>query len=137
MAIIQRGDKWQVRIDNKLLPRKHFATFGNKAEAHNYHEHMLSMLERGVVPIDLVETPDQRSGLRIATLIDNYKLSSPGPAPSDLANLDRIKAEVGQVTLDRVTITWCDKWVSKLKLEQNLAPGSIRKRVEGLARVID
>jgi len=137
MAIIQRGDKWQVRIDSKLLPRKHFATFNTKSEAQNYHTHLLSFLERGVVPIDLVETPDQRSGLKVATLIDNYKLSSPGPAKSDVANLDRLKAEVGQVTLDRITIAWCDKWVSKLKLELNLAPGSIRKRVEGLARVVD
>ena len=137
MAIIQRSDKWQVRIDSKLLPRKHFATFNTKAEAQNYHTHILSFLERGVVPIDLVETTDRRSGLRVATLIDNYKLSSPGPAKSDVSNLDRVKAEVGQVTLDRITIAWCDKWVSQLKLELNLAPGSIRKRVEGLARVID
>ena len=37
MAVIQRNDKWQVRIDSKLLPRKHFATFNTKAEAQNYH----------------------------------------------------------------------------------------------------
>lgn len=77
MAIIQRGDRWQVRIDSKLLPRKHFSTFNSKTEAENYQAHMLSMLERGVVPVDLVETPDHRSGLKLATLIDNYKLSLP------------------------------------------------------------
>lgn len=137
MAIIQRGDKWQVRIESKLLPRKHFATFGSKSEASNYQDHLLSMLERGVVPVDLVETPDNRSGLRIATLIDNFKLSSPGPAKSDVPTLERLKAEVGEVTLNRITIAWCDKWVSKLKLDMNLAPGSVRKRVESLARVVD
>lgn len=137
MALIQRGDKWQVRIESKLLPRKHFATFDTKTEASNYQGHLLSMLERGVVPVDLIETPDQRSGLRVATLIDNFKLSSPGPAKSDVPTLERLKAEVGEVTLNRITIAWCDKWVSKLKLDMNLAPGSIRKRVESLARVVD
>ena len=137
MAIIQRGNKWQVRIDSKLLPRKHFATFGSEAEAQNYHTHLLSFLERGVVPIDLVEAPERRHGLKIATLIDNYKLSSPGPAKTDVPTLERLKTEVGEVTSDRISISWCDKWVSRLKLEQHLAPGSIRKRVESLARVID
>lgn len=33
--------------------------------------------------------------------------------------------------------TWCERWVRKLKLEANLSPGSIRKRVQALSRAID
>lgn len=58
MAIYQRGGKWQVRLENKLLPRKHFSTFASKSEAENYQAYMLSFLERGVVPLDLIDSPD-------------------------------------------------------------------------------
>lgn len=137
MAIYQRGGKWQVRLENKLLPRKHFSTFASKSEAENYQAYMLSFLERGVVPLDLIDSPDKRSGHKVSTLIENFKLSSPGPAKSDLATLARIQAEVGEITVDKITTVWADKWVAKLKLDLHLAPGSIRKRVESLARVID
>jgi hypothetical protein len=70
MAIIQRGERWQVRIDSKLLPRKHFMTFTNKSEAVKYHEHLLSFLDRGVVPIDLMEAPKRGSGLKLKNLIE-------------------------------------------------------------------
>ena len=55
MAIHQRGGKWQVRFENKRLPRKHFATFLTQSEAENYKAYLLSFLEQGVVPLDLVE----------------------------------------------------------------------------------
>ncbi len=137
MAIIQRGERWQVRIDSKLLPRKHFMTFTNKSEAVKYHEHLLSFLDRGVVPIDLMEAPKRGSGLTLKNLIENYRLSSPSPAKSDLATLERLLQEVGELKLEGLNTVWCDQWVSKLKLELHLAPGTIRKRVESLARVID
>jgi integrase len=137
MAIHQHRGKWQVRLENKLLPRKHFATFLTKSEAEKYQAYMLSFLERGVVPLDLVEPTDKRSGHKISTLIENFRLSSPGPAKSDLATLARIHEEVGQVTVDKINAAWADIWVSRLKVELQLAPGSIRKRVESLARVID
>ena len=36
-----------------------------------------------------------------------------------------------------VTFGWADEYVKRLKLVQNLAPGTIRKRVGALARVLD
>lgn len=137
MAITLRSGKWQVRLENKLLPRKHFATFSTQSEAENYQAYMLNFLDRGVVPLDLVEPSQKRSGHKISTLIENFRLSSPGPARSDLATLARIQEEVGQVTVDKVNAAWADIWVSKLKLDLHLTPGSVRKRVESLARVID
>lgn len=42
MAIYQRGGKWQVLLENKLLPRKYFATFLTQLEAQNNQAYMLS-----------------------------------------------------------------------------------------------
>lgn len=89
------------------------------------------------MPLDLVEPLQKRSGHKISTLIENFRLSAPRPAKSDLATLALLQDEVGLVTVDKINVTWADIWVSKLKLDLQPAPGSIRKRVECLARVID
>ena len=55
---------------------------------------------------------------------------------SDDALLDVVVGEIPGVRISAVTVEWVEKYVATLKLEQNLAPGTIRKRVGVLARVM-
>lgn len=137
-AITQRGDKWQVRIRNKLLPKQVlFATLGTESAARSYAEHMEGLLARGVVPVELMEADSKGPKIKLKTLIVNYKLSSvPAPAPSDLPVLDLLINEIGETLLGQVTIRWTDDWIHSMKVKLNLAPGTLRKRVESLSRAI-
>lgn len=138
-SITARGTKWQVRIKHKLLPRPLFVTFDSEPQAEAYARHIEAVLDSGVVPLDLLDQPEQRgSAPRLGKLIDEFKSSSPGPAPTDLPTLALLKKELGEaLRVSDIGAVWADGWVSKMKTEQHLAPSSIRKRVESLARVVD
>lgn len=136
-AITQRGSKWQVRIVNKALQKPIFATLDNEASARAYASHIEGMLDRGIVPLDLLETEEKRKGQKIKKLVSGYRLSAPGPAPSDLEVLDLLEREVGEVHSDEIGVVWVDQWVRDMKLKDHKSPSTIRKRVESLARVLD
>lgn len=137
-AITQRGDKWQVRIRNKLLPKKVlFATLSSESAARNYADHMEGLLARGVVPVELMDADTSGPKIKLKTLIENYKQNSvPAPAPSDVPVLDLLSNEIGTILMSQVTIRWTDDWIRSMKVDLNLAPGTLRKRVESLSRAI-
>lgn len=137
-AITQRGDKWQVRIRNKLLPKQVlFATLNTESAARSYAEQMEGLLARGVVPVELMDSVTSGTKIKLKTLIDNYKqISVPAPAPSDVPVLDLLSNEIGETLLGQVTIRWSDDWIRSMKVDMNLAPGTLRKRVESLSRAI-
>jgi len=137
MASIQeRSGKWQLRVVHKLLPKPFFDTFANEAEARAYGVQLETLLDRGVVPVELLESGKRGDNPLLSSLID-ASLSDASIAPSDRATLELLKKALGAVRLLSVNAAWADAWVVKMKLEQYLAPGTIRKRVESLARVLD
>ncbi len=138
-SIQQRGSKWQVRIKHNLLPQPLFVTFDEEHVARAYVMHIEAMLHSGVVPLDLLEPDSQReTSPRIRALIQEYKHSTPGPAPSDLPILALLEAEIPKtLRVSGVGAVWVDAWIKSLKVDQHLAPSTIRKRVESLARVLD
>ena len=78
----------------------------------------------------------RRLGPKLERLIVDY-LASGAVAPTDVATLELLKTEVGALRVNDVTARWADAWVRDMKLLQHLAPGTIRKRVGSLARVMD
>ena len=137
MASIQeRSGKWQLRVVHKLLPKPFFDTFANEAEARAYGVQLEALLHRGIVPVELLEAGKRGENPLLKRLIDDALLDG-SIAPSDKATLRQLGTAVGAVRLLSVTAAWADAWVSDLKTVQHLAPSTIRKRVESLARVID
>ena len=135
-SIQQRGSSWQVRIRHKLLPSPLFATLGTEDEARSYAEQIESLLSRGIVPIELLEDDKIKRGPAIAKTIAAY-ISSVDVAPTDLVTLASLIKEVGVARTTDVNARWADEWVKRMKLVENRAPGSLRKRVGSLARVLD
>lgn len=137
-AITQRGDKWQVRIRNQLLPKGvMFATLDTESAARAYAQNIEALLDRGVLPVELMDNSMKGPKIKLKTLIATYKLNSvPSPAPSDLPLLDLLTQEIGDTMLAQVSVRWTDDWIRSMKVHQNLSPGTLRNRVESLSRAI-
>ena len=137
MASIQeRGGRWQVRVVHKLLSKPFFSTFTDQAEARQYAAQLESLLERGIVPAELVDAPKRTENPLLSKIITAY-LADSNIAASDRPTLRLVSTVEGHTRLMDVNATWADLWVSRMKVTDNLAPSTIRKRVESLARVID
>lgn len=137
MASIQeRSGKFQLRVVHKLLPKPFFSTFNNDVEASAYGVQLESLLDRGIVPVELLEAGKRGDNPLLTRLIDDC-LSDATIAPSDKATLALLGKTIGAVRLMSVTAAWADAWVADMKVKQYLAPSTIRKRVESLARVLD
>ncbi len=122
MASIQpRGTRWQLRVVHKLLPKPFFSTFATETEA------------RAEL---LVQDQTRTDSTRLDKIITDY-LAASNVAPSDRPVLAQISAAKGRHRLSDVTAAWADAWVGDLKTVDHLAPSTIRKRVEALARAID
>ena len=136
-SITPRGDRFQCRIVHKNLPKPHFETFDTFEEAQAYDSYIKAMLDRGEIPLSLQQKQDENRGKAIKSIIIGFKSSAPGPAPTDLATLALLEEEHGDLRTTELNAVWIDHWVRRMKLTDNLAPSTIRKRVESLARAID
>lgn len=138
-SIQQRGAKWQVRIKHKLLPKPLFVTFDDEPTARAYSNHIETMLDSGVVPLDLLEPEDDRQASpRLRVLFERYRTSTPAPAPTDLPILALLEQELPEtLRVSDLGAVWADQWVRDMKLKRHLAPSTLRKRVESLARMLD
>ena len=135
-AITQRGKVWQIRIKHRLLPKAYFRTFDTEAEARAHARTVEDLLDRGIVVPDLVEPEKPGLGPRLAALIDEYKRTA-HPSRTDVPVLDLLAKEIGKARVGEVTTLWTDAWLRRMKVEQHLAPSTVRKRVGSLSRVLD
>lgn len=136
VSVQPRGDRHQLRVKHALLPKPFFFTFASEAEARSYGDRLHALLERGVVPHELLAQPARGADPIVADLIDSYREAQP-VAPSDEKVLDLVAVEVAGLRVSGLTFAWVEAWVRGMKVRQNLAPSTIRKRVGSLARVLD
>lgn len=136
ISVQERGGRAQLRVKHRLLPRPFFFTFATDTEARAYGEHLHALLDKGVVPQDLLNASTPREAPLVVQVIRAYLAEAP-VTTSDAALLGVIMAEVPGLRVDGLTASWVDAWVRQLKVRSGLAPGTIRKRVGSLARVID
>lgn len=132
----ERGGRWQLRVRHRLLPKPFFHTFETEGEARAYGEQLEALLARGVVPVELMQREVARDEPMLAAVIAEY-LRLGSPAPSDIDLLGVLHGEVGDVRVMHISIQWVEQYIHRLKIQKNYAPGTIRKRVESLGRVVD
>jgi len=133
-----RGDKYQLRIKHKLLQKPYFCTFDSDEDARSYGTKLEAMLARGVVPSELLAPAAVAGDDPVVTrLITQYCELAP-VTDSDAELLAVVMTEVAGLRVSGLTMKWAEGYVAGLKAAKvNLAPGTIRKRVGSLARVID
>ncbi len=135
VSVQARGDKHQLRVKHRLLPKPFFATFGTDAEARSYGDQLHALLERGVVPAELLAPEPKGDDPLLVEVIRQYTKAAPLTESDDLL-LGVMLGEIVGVRVSQVTYAWADGYVRRLKARK-LAPGTIRKRVGALARVLD
>ncbi len=109
--------------------------FDDVATACRYRENRLAELRAGIKLPELTRAPSK--GIHLSVVIRDYLNSDTAKvAPSDRPTVIRLQNTLTG-TLKDVTTTWVDEWVRSLKRVDKVAPSTIRKRCESLARCID
>lgn len=133
------GGRHQLRVKHALLPKPFFHTFvgeDSKNQAEKYRDQLLALLSRGIVPQEMLAAPANGDDPLVVEVISQYEKHST-LTESDLALLQLIRAEIPGLRMSGMTYAWVEGWVKRLKLEENLAPSTIRKRVGCLGRAVD
>jgi integrase len=158
-----RSGTFELTLYHALIPggrvNRNFAT---PEAAGEYKTRSLEILNKGYVPAELLkgyrrhapatnapvrrkvisETPVATSKIGstsplLPDLLQQYMTSDTAQiSKTDRDTLETLKGEL-QGRLDGVKTMWVDAWVRHMKRELQLAPGTIRKKVESLARCID
>lgn len=133
--IIKTG-KWELTVRHPLLPKgRKFFTFDTEQEATAYGQQWDMLVAAGAPPPQsLLEKPRVEGTLGH---VIRTRANAPQTAVSDQPTLKLLLGEVGNVKLSAFTFAWVKGWVQAMKLQQNLAPSSIRKRVGSLSRAVD
>lgn len=134
-----RSGNYQLRVIHKLLPKPYFRTFSEEAEARAYGQQLESALARGLLPSELAGPGPQGSNTLLTEVIEQYRVSAPmtGSDGELLKSMLTKQGGLHGARLEDITFEWADSYVRRLKVEKNLAPGTVRKRVGALARVLD
>lgn len=133
----KRGQSWEFIIKRaKLLPRPYTFTVDDEREGDARAAIYEAMLNRGVVPPEMLEAKAERRSLTIAEAISEYLVSSADPAPDDVDLLGLIKEKIGSRRVATCDEPWREEWIKSLKARR-LAPGTIRHYVGALARCFD
>jgi integrase len=127
---------WEIGVRHPSLPggRKYF-TFDSEEQANGFGEQWKTMKMAGLQPPAALLQPT--SANHSLGLVLRQWSNSGLAAPSQYVTLGSLISEVGAVKLVDADYGWLAAYVQRLKVENNLAPNSIRHRVQALGRAID
>lgn len=123
---------FELRVVHRALQKPYYSTHDSREDAAAYSAKLEAALDRGEVPREL--QPPAPASPSIDRVLSTYLDHGP-VAVSDRPMVEMLRKAV-KVNIDDVTVTWVDSWIEEMRLKR-LVPGSIRKRVESLARAVD
>lgn len=126
---------WEFIVRRKgVLPRPVSLTFSSEAEGDSYCARLELLLDRGIVPPELIDQkPDIAS---IADAIRAY-LIAVDVSSSDKPVLMTLFEKLGAIQLRSVCYVWAEAWLRDMKQNQQLSPSTIRHYVGTMARCFD
>lgn len=130
--------KWEIALRHPLLPggRRYF-TFDTEAQANAYSEQWRLMKQAGIDPPAELLKPLPGQDPPLGQVLRAWANSGLA-APSQQITISTLITEVGTVRLAAADYSWLTSYIETLKTrERNLAPNSIRHRVQCLGRAID
>lgn len=134
---------FELKFSYPTFSRPHWTTHDTRDAAETYDDRLRKTLDAGVVPPELLSllktaTPAPRKGPaapRMSQVLREYLNEAP-IARSDVEMVQSLQSSI-TIRTDELTVLWCDDWVKRMKRVDYLAPGTIRKKVESLARAYD
>lgn len=136
MSVTERGGRFQLKIKSKLLPSPYYDTFATREEAETFGSQLKTLLKAGVIPefLKSKQAPAADDPL-MPEVIRGYTKSAP-VTDSDNALLDVLIGNVSGFRVSAMTVPWVDNFIRSLKVNENNTPGTIRKKIGTLARVM-
>lgn len=131
-----KSGAWEFTVRRAgILPKPAYLRFADEAEGDAYVRRLEALLDRGVVPDELIERKSTLPRLREHA---NRYLAAQHVAAADRDYL-RIVAErlPSDLELRAMSFTWATGWITRMKREDNLSPSTIRHHVGALARCLD
>lgn len=128
----RQNGTWEYVFKRKgVLERPVYFTFDSEAEGDAYAARAEALLDQGVVPPEMQDSPVKTLG----DLCALYAASVP-MVRSEAQLLPILQKLVESVRIEHLTYTWVEALVERLKAAGR-APSTITKRIGGLARVVD
>jgi integrase len=130
--------RWEIGLRHPSLPggRRYF-TFDTEAEATAYAEQWRTMKMAGIEPPAELLKPLAGHDPPLGLVLRDWANSGLA-APTQQITIATLVAEVGDRKLSGADYAWLAGYIETLKTrERNLAPNSIRHRVQALGRAID
>lgn len=139
----RKNGTFELKFTHPLFVKPYWTTFPTRSEADGYADRLGELMDAGVVPPELKHLlaptePVQQTGVKsiaVSIMLRDYLNSAP-IAASDMAMVESLRRALKIKTAD-ITLRWCDDWVRDMKRVDYLSPGTIRKKVESLARAYD
>lgn len=137
MPTIRRRDNgsFELRITHRALPKPYYSTHDSEGAARGYAAKVQALLGRGEVPPELAGAAPAPRRVPVARMLGEYLGAAP-IAASDRPMVEWLRSNVA-IDVGGVTVRWVDDWIRGMKRVERLAPGTIRKRIESLARALD
>lgn len=134
---LKPSGKWEISLSHPSLPggRKAFS-FDTEAQAASYADQWRLMKLAGMAPPTELLKSTVSTTTTLAHIIRAW-INSGLAAPTAQSALGSLVMEVGSVKLADANYAWLAGYLQSLKVKTNLAPGSIRHRIQGLGRAID
>ena len=129
------GKTFELRIKHGRLPKPVYRTFDVQEDAERAGQRAIAALDCGEIP-SWLERPERRVLVTIAQAIMSYRRIC-AVSPSTQRVLDTVMKEVGGRSLLDANYAWAEAWIRAMKLEKQLAPGTIRKQKGALSNVFD
>jgi integrase len=129
--------KWEIGLRHPSLPggRRYF-TFDTEEQANAYEAQWRALKLAGIDPPAELLRPAPVQSPTLGSIVRAWA-SSGHAAPTQQSALGSLFSEVGQVRLADANYAWLANYVQWLKTAKNLAPGSVRHRVQALGRCLD
>lgn len=127
---------WALTVRHPDLPSgRRYYTFDSEAEAVEFDKSWRLMKAAGLPPpADMLQPKEDA---RTLGLVLREWINSGKAAPTQLVTLEIVRGEVASVPLRDYTYKWLEAYILKCKTGRNLAPSSIRHRVQALGRAVD
>ncbi len=129
------GKTFELRIKHGRLPKPIYHTFDVQEDAQRAGQRSIAALDRGEIP-SWLERTERGALVTISQAIVAYRGIRAVP-PSTQLLLDTLMNDIGTRPLAGVNYEWAEAWIRSMKLEKQLAPGTIRKRKGALSDVFD
>ena len=122
----KRGKSYEFKVTRrKILPPPGYRcfTFDSIEEGEMYCGRLERLLDQGILPTEIIRKPTTELVKSVAEMMVEYQQIVP-VTDSDRSLLSVNEARIGTMRATSISYDWAELWVTEMKHNLNLSPGS-------------